>query len=565
MPPKPPPRERRELVRLCEDAAIPSPTRHQRADTLLEVVGPRAFVGLIDGARDPSANAAAVRGAIAATLAIDALCDRRPVSTNERRRIEEVVTLIVGRDDVDPVCKALALAARSRVRLLVGEADLAMTDVERAASLVAAANGSEGARAFVAARLGYALSMLARTPESLAAHAASAAHARAAGDMRAHVSALQDEGNLLQQIGRESEALQRFETSLERAREALDRAGEMRAHAGIAFHHLHAYRFEAAHDAYAAALAIGETGVSPRLRALVLGYSAVLHLEHDRVDRALALAARAVAESSRLGHRVAEGFFAAVQAVAHARNGDLDAADDRIRFARGRLPADHAYAQVVRLYEAQVEVERADVRGGGPGAPREQAITGARAVLAEVTRRGPGEERSLVERLDDARVAARILGRRLEGGRAWSPGTEEPAQGWPSRPRTSRRSVGGSTRVVCCRSSGRGRGGGSLRESSLRTYGRPRISTRPPPAPASTRCSRRWMARRWERASGSKRTATVSRSRDPRPGPRGRPPPYSLGGIARRAALVVRSDEEWLPLWPASNVHRSQAVRPPKT
>ncbi len=255
----------------------------------------KGLLELLDRGRD---DVEALQQGIAATIAIDALSDRRAVSGVERGRIGDLISRIVERDDIDLRRKALALAAQGRLRLQHGQAELALADLERATLLVDAANGASGDRAFVAGRLGYALSMMARTEQALVAHGASAEHARASGDLRAHVAALQDEGNILQQLGRTREARERFDTSLERARAADDRAGEMRAHAGIAYQHLQALEFEPARDAYASAAAIGEGGVAPRLNALVSGYSALLHLEHGRVDRALALAARAVASSS---------------------------------------------------------------------------------------------------------------------------------------------------------------------------------------------------------------------------------------------------------------------------
>lgn len=409
--------KRTELARLCEDAALPSPQRHAHAEALLELLRGKELQGMLDRARAEGATASDLQHGIAAALAIDALSERRPVPAIERQRVEELVARLVTRDDLEPWRHALGLAARARVRLHVGEAENALADLDAATALLASVESTAATHAFVASRRGYALSMLARTEESLAAHALSAEHAKATGDVRAYVAAMQDEGNLLQQLGRDADALERFQQSLGQARAVEDVAGEMRAHAGIAYHHVQALEFDAAQAEYAAALAIGETGVAPRLKALVMGYSAMLHLEHDRVERAIALAARAVAESAKLGFRIGEGFFAAVQAAAHARTGDLEAADDRLRFATGRVPADHAYVDVVRLFEAQVAASRAALLArAGAHAEAEQQRAAAHAVLADVSRPRAGEARALVDRLDDARVAARMLHARLVPG-----------------------------------------------------------------------------------------------------------------------------------------------------
>ncbi len=404
------------IARLCEDAALPSPERHTHADALLEAVGAtKELQQMLDGGIAPGATAIARRRGLSAALAIDALSDRRAVSTAERQRVDQLVDVVAEADDVDAEHKALALAARARVRLLVGQAELALADLEHARRLLEPSIETKAStHAFVAARYGYALAMAARLEESLAAHERSAALARESGDVRALVSALQDEGNLLQQLGHIDKARERFELSREQAIAAGDEAGEMRAYAGVAFVHLEAFELEASREAYAKAIAIGERGVAPRLHAIVLGYSAVLHLEHERLERAIALAARAVANSSRLGFRLGEGFFASVQAAAHARRGDLESADDRLRFARGRVPSEHSYVDVVRLYEAHVDVERAEqhARSGRPAAAG-HALDQARAVLEELSHPRPNETRAFALRLDDARIAARMLRARL--------------------------------------------------------------------------------------------------------------------------------------------------------
>ncbi|MDB4940861.1 MAG: hypothetical protein JWP97_395 [Labilithrix sp.] len=395
-----------KLLQLCEEAAIPSPVRHAQAAVLLGQLAenPRLLGRVLEGARRDGAEAPDLAAGLRVVAAIDALSDRRPTTTIERVRAEDVVRAALADPAVETLWKALGLAARARIRVHHGEAENALADAERASALVEEAGGSPGARAFVASRHAYTLAMLARTEEAVVEDERSVAHARASGDREALVSALQDESNVLQQLGRSGEALARLEESLALAKEAGDAVGEMRALAGLAYRHLEAQRFEEARDAYGEALAIGETGVAPRLRALVMGYSAILHLEHDRVERALSLAARAVAESSKLGFRVGEGFFGAVQAAAHARAGDLVAAEDRVKFAKGRVPRGHGYVQVVAMFEAMVNLER--------GGARAESL--ARALLADVSTPRAGQERALVQRLDDARTAARILRTRLE-------------------------------------------------------------------------------------------------------------------------------------------------------
>ena len=86
-------------------------------------------------------------------------------------------------------------------------------------------------------------------------------------------------------------------------------------------------------------------------------------------------------------------------------------------FARRRVPADHAYVHVVRLFEAVVEIERAAVMGRTL-AVTEDAFARAREVLAGVSSPQPGEARPLVDRVDDVSVAARFLRARLAKDRA---------------------------------------------------------------------------------------------------------------------------------------------------
>ena len=408
----------RSLPQLCADAALPSARRWEHENALLDLLSSaangKALVRLLERALEPGASAAVLTDGIRAALASDALSDRRPIPVAERQRIDELATLVATSTAITPRDHALALSARARVKLVLGEAEKSLADATRAELLLGDLPGEDQVRFLVSARRGHALALLARTEESLSCYERAARHASVCEDARARISSLQDRANSLSQLGRAAESHALVEEALVLARSVGDAAGEMRGHAAIAYRHLELRQFEPARDAYAAALVIGDTGVSPRLRALVIGYSALLHLEHAHLERALAQSARAVAECAKLGFRAAEGFFAAVQAAAHARAGDAAAAEDRIRHAHARVPEGHAYTAVVRLFEACVAVEQ----------ETPAAFDAARALLDEVSLPQPGEERALVERLDDARTAARILRRALDGNRASLPDLE---------------------------------------------------------------------------------------------------------------------------------------------
>ena len=409
------------LAQLCSDAALPSARRFEHEAALVDLLSSPAntkvLVRMLERALEPAASPAVISDGIRAAIASDVLSERRLIPVAERQRIDELATIALTSATLTPRDRALALAAQAKIKVAYGAAEDALAAATSAEQLVMELD-DHAALFLINARRGLALAFLARTEESLSCYERAAHHASACGDARAHIASLQDQANALGQLGRAAESHSIVEEALLLARAVGDRAGEMRSHAAVAYGHLELLHFEKSRDAYAAALAIGDTGVAPRLRAVVIGYSALLHLQHDHLDRALAQASRAVAECAKLGFRAAEGFFAAVQATAHARAGDFAAAEDRIRFARALVPEGHAYVAVVRLFEACIEVEQQSPT----------AFEEARALLDEVSLPQPGEERALVERLDDARAAARILRRIIDGQRASLPELEPEAR-----------------------------------------------------------------------------------------------------------------------------------------